>query len=1447
MYLLCSLSAHSGPSDFNPGNPPEPETGFALTLSCDSIQAGSVTGVGHYHTGTRVSLSATSNDHYVFSSWKEGETEISSSATFTYTMPDRDVHLTAHFEYRQMYLLSLATVPTAISTTSGGGFYEKGKSVTVASSEVSGYEFMGWWEGDSLLSAALSFRFEIKDRSTQLIARYKYNPSNPGDPNSLGAKHRLYMIAQPANGGYFANASGVQIREGETMPQYAYSNTNFVFDGWFHKDTLFARSTNLNYTMGTADDTLTAHYHFDPSSPGDPNPGATAKYNLSAIKQTAALGSKLAFPVYLQNDNIGILSATFEMTFPAGILVDYLHVSLSSRSNGHALTCDSLGNNLYRFIVSHDTLAPFAGSSGILLTVPVTLPTDWEAGSTHSVLFSNATLGTASGQVSCPVLNGSIGVTALVSTLYASFYTDIYLNRVLFSNLSSENATTFSWDFGDGQNSTEKSPMHVYAAGGSYEVTLSASDGTETKTLKMLIDISNENLWAMTGYYTLNKHKSNVKNFTTGFDLFKTLSRCAVTGNIFIQVENGETFDTPLDSTLHALISKLAVKIVRKDGPILTFFSDSVQNIPLLDFSGTLHRPYVETVMSTATHFSFEKVEMAFSGLKLNPTELHALSDIELCSGHETPPVDMSGVGNQFTINWQLLKTPLYLSGQLESGTIRIPAMTLLNDTTFTDSLTYRIQLVSNNYVFFSKDIKYVVLASIYVLPTLLEPASNTIIEVPIVTFKWKAQGNVLYDLYLWESTTSMPVKPLISGAWTGTYTDNSHCIYGKSYKWRILAKSTCDSIWSVADSFNIGRLPDLAVESITFSDAEAYAGEAVDVHAVIRNSGGRINRFYWSDRLYLVSGINQQNKLALATTQGWRMLKTDSSYQVDFHAILPLDTVPYSNFMVVADYALNMPEISEPNNSKLSEPLHLKHYVLDSTEFEALKHVYENTNGENWTRPWNLSTKKLIAANWSGVGFQKGRLISIDLNENNLNGSLPADLFNMQYLTSLNMFNNKLIGKLDTLALAMKTHHYRSDSLTYLNLGANSMKGEISSFANRFPNLRTLYLQSNRFSEIDTVLSRKITNLNIQYQTFSHPDISLSMNPALEIPSLFWYKHETSELMRKDMSIYLMKNNNYLGWINYNASKFVMGLYNDWFYAPADSVELMINNNYFNGSRAKLHMNFSMGDANIDQKTNLLDIQHTLNRIFADYSYPFNRYAANTYLDNLITVQDIVSTVNLLLETGVVVDTTQNTIQRNESSGNFLFIANGELMLDIQEPVSALDLSLKNVRDKQLGMLLSNTDFQTMTKNTSDGIHFIIFSGSGKEIPAGMTALAQLSSEKAQIVSASIANKQAENVPVRIGDFPTDLDNGGLQTVQVYLNKSSVTLLMFKPYEHVTASLYNLQGQLINQQTLNQVTVGSHTMEYTHSLPSGAYLLTLIFQNGKSLQTKNYKWIVSK
>jgi hypothetical protein len=45
---------------------------------------------------------------------------------------------------------------------------------------------------------------------------------------------------------------------------------------------------------------------------------------------------------------------------------------------------------------------------------------------------------------------------------------------VTFTNLSPAQFTNFTWDFGDGITSTEKSPGHTYTMAGSFPVTLTA-------------------------------------------------------------------------------------------------------------------------------------------------------------------------------------------------------------------------------------------------------------------------------------------------------------------------------------------------------------------------------------------------------------------------------------------------------------------------------------------------------------------------------------------------------------------------------------------------------------------------------------------------------------------------------------------------------------------------------------------------------------------------------------------------------------------------------------------------------------------------------------------------------------------------------------------------------------------------------------------------------------
>jgi len=70
---------------------------------------------------------------------------------------------------------------------------------------------------------------------------------------------------------------------------------------------------------------------------------------------------------------------------------------------------------------------------------------------------------------------------------------DINYLEVSFTNFS-QNATSYNWNFGDGETSTEMSPVHVFALAGTYTVVLTASnEENTTATFSQTIDINDPN------------------------------------------------------------------------------------------------------------------------------------------------------------------------------------------------------------------------------------------------------------------------------------------------------------------------------------------------------------------------------------------------------------------------------------------------------------------------------------------------------------------------------------------------------------------------------------------------------------------------------------------------------------------------------------------------------------------------------------------------------------------------------------------------------------------------------------------------------------------------------------------------------------------------------------------------------------------------------------------
>jgi len=104
---------------------------------------------------------------------------------------------------------------------------------------------------------------------------------------------------------------------------------------------------------------------------------------------------------------------------------------------------------------------------------------------------------TSAGGNSTFTQTGFITVLGLPTSTFSSSINGL---SVSFTN-NSQNATSYHWNFGDGSTSSEANPTHTYQTGGSYSVTLSATNicGTTIFTQVVVTEIAPSAAFALSG------------------------------------------------------------------------------------------------------------------------------------------------------------------------------------------------------------------------------------------------------------------------------------------------------------------------------------------------------------------------------------------------------------------------------------------------------------------------------------------------------------------------------------------------------------------------------------------------------------------------------------------------------------------------------------------------------------------------------------------------------------------------------------------------------------------------------------------------------------------------------------------------------------------------------------------------------------------------------------
>ncbi len=157
-------------------------TTYSITASSSPSGGGTTSGDGTKNCGSSVTLTATPASCYSFVNWTESGTNVSSSASYTFTA-NANRTLVANFALTT-YSVTTSSSPSGGGTTSGGGTVNCGSSVTVTATPNAGYNFTNWTEGGTQVSASASYTFTASG-SRALVANFTATSSGGGITNNL--------------------------------------------------------------------------------------------------------------------------------------------------------------------------------------------------------------------------------------------------------------------------------------------------------------------------------------------------------------------------------------------------------------------------------------------------------------------------------------------------------------------------------------------------------------------------------------------------------------------------------------------------------------------------------------------------------------------------------------------------------------------------------------------------------------------------------------------------------------------------------------------------------------------------------------------------------------------------------------------------------------------------------------------------------------------------------------------------------------------------------------------------------------------------------------------------------------------------------------------------------------------------------------------------------------
>lgn len=1344
--MLLSMVARG--QDFNPDSPPEPGARYKLTLKAQPAEAATVSGGGLYVVNANVSVKAVAkSSNWRFINWTDAEGKVvNSNSSFTHRKLNSNETLTANYEYQKTSRLTIAYDPSSIRTSEVKE-YAVGVTYSYTASTYSDYTFVNWTTSDgTVISTNRTVSYTVTENDETITAHYRFTPGSPAEPNETKPKHKVYFKCDPAGLVGFNQTNGFSVSEGNTFGVTVYSVSDYEFKGWTHEGSseIIGQYRTYSGTMGKEDVHLVAHFEFNSSSPSEPSTDTKQRHSLYATTTSMYRGETTLLPIYMQNTG-NVKTLSFKLHLPKNLTVDVAGIQKTLRTDAYTVQAAQEDSVLS---VSLEGGTQIVEHDGVVVRIPV-IAQDALKDGVYTVRFSDiAGTTTADAAINFTSRSGRLVVsTPEEGDLQAKFSVETYMNRAQLTNLSSENAKTFEWNFGDGTTSTERDPMHSYAEAGTYTVRLTARGIVKTVTAEQQIIINPANTWSASGDYRLDPTVNSARAFKSMHEMLELLSQCKPEGTINVKTGGKEVFEADLQTADSlALLSTLTEKL-GTTGVVMAFRNEAEKPVTL-QFNTAANSADMQKVTDFFRHITLENVVVTLNGAAINIGEIGRYSEQTICSGTSTQPEAFAAISSSeaVKVSWTAsVAEGCTVRGYQFTGTGNLPAMTLTNEGSKTDLVTYHVNVELNGIVI------YTYIYKVYVKPllkslALSSPSNNATLEYGQVTLNCSNLGQAAVGYTFHYRRTDAEAES--AEEWKEVKTTSPSTAFvpveGVSYEWYATAYGECsETVESEHRTFCIRKRSDLTVESVT-APVEVKANTTFQITAVVRNiSKGATRSSAWTDALY---EKRPDGAVRVGTQAHYGVLQPDASYTVTFIITSPDATQSEVSYFVETDIYREETESDESNNIKSTDPIALINRYIDAADYEALKVLYQATNGGAWTnKTWRIGSNAVTSTGWPGVTFdEEGHVLAIELQNNNLRGNLPTEGMEMK-------------------------------SLRTLNLSGNSLNGDVAAFCKLLPALETLNLGYNLFTELTGVLPAHITSLNLQNQregyslsTFTQQEWAMGDKLAdIKLGSLIAYDHQNQNFeAHPTLRIYTTDNNSYVGEMIYSDGAYRYSLSGTYNYASGTEFCIRSSGGVAQNNRLRAKLTWTKGDVNADASVDVLDAQQTLNYIMGTQNGNFNYPAADTYEGGGINVQDVVATINIFIGSNDNADRKSlmaaqrrwtESMGEGASTHNVLSVEDGALWLDASDQVAALDITLASVRANDVKLAMSKQRYQLVTHNTANGVRVVIISTTG-DIISGRTKLLRLA-KPTRVEQAMAADIDAQPVGVAFEGQTTDID----------------------------------------------------------------------------------------